>query len=571
MGRAQRRTLMPMGTGMSSDAELDDHGSAGKGRAEASPGASLSSGNQVSSAAGAEGTSQEDGAASQRLKLLLDEVVGGLNESYTRYGAVLDDLRSRLNDLSHQAAGTGEPGSMSQPAGGDAMANAGEADLQARFDRLTANLESALDACSPAVLSEAVAGLPAGAEAQVQTPDMASDLQVLQALADRLEGMEGSLMRAEAHAARVEAIENQLVELIDLIGNPGSQIEQAAQRAAAETAKRLEDERQASGAAERLDAIQQELRDLNQRASRMDERTSGALDAIGERLQSLAKRYRPSDRADALLRPGADGRKNGNGNGNASGNGYHRSFRMESAGEPIIVGKGSGRDSTRNGRAESESGQGGHGEADDCPPEPRPYWGKPKPDHRASVSVATLAGPAEDAPPSAPGEENDAAEIEAAQPQPEISSDSESSDLSRLEILQASLHQVFDNIPDDDDRFELILTRDKPARLRIDKFTHVAMNPDARIYRLIRSTAKGRKVLVESEDVAEIGQHVTDYVVSQMAIRQRQRNGFAKHLLSAPNGDRHRQRGASVLFWAFAIGLLTGGCGLFVLGYLFSQ
>ena len=558
---------------MSSDAELDEHGNAGDGEAEASPGAPLASGGQVSSAAGAEGTSQEDGAASQRLKLLLDEVVGGLNESYTRYGAVLDDLRSRLHDLSDQAAETGEPSALSQPAGGDATANAGEADLQARFDQLTANLESTLDACSPAVLSEEVASLPADTEAQIQTPDMAPDLQVLQALADRLEGMEGSLMRAEAHAARVEAIENQLVELIDLIGNPGSQIEQAAQRAAAETAKRLEDERQASGAAERLDAIQQELRDLNQRASRMDERTSGALDAIGERLQSLAKRYRPSDRADALLRPGANDRQNGkgNGSGNGKGNGYHRSFRMDSAGEPIIVGNGTGQDSARNGRVESENGQGDHTEADDCPPEPRPYWGKPKPDHRTSISVTTLAGPAQDAPPSERGEENDAAEMEAAQPQPEISGDSETSELSKLEILQASLHQVFDNIPDDDDRFELILTRDKPARLRIDKFTHVAMNPDARIYRLIRSTAKGRKVLVESEDVAEIGQHVTDYVVSQMAVRQRQRNGFAKHLLSAPNGDQYKRRSTGVLFWAFAIGLLTGGCGLFVLGYLLSQ
>jgi len=554
---------------MSSDAELDDHGSAGDGEAEASPGAPISSGNQVSGAAGSEGASQDNGAASQRLKTLLDEVVGGLNESYTRYGAVLDDLRSRLHDLSHQAAETGETGALSHPAGASAAAKPGDADLQARFDQLTQNLEATLDACSPAVLSEAASGLPAGMEAQIQTEDVAPDLQVLQALADRLEGMEGSLMRAEAHAARVEAIENQLVELIDLIGNPGTQIEQAAQRAAAETAKRLEDERQASGAAERLDAIQQELRDLNQRASRMDERTNGALDAIGERLLSLSKRYRPSDRPDGLLRASANGRKNGNGNG--SGNGYHRSFRMESAGEPIIVGNGASRESGPNGRSESENGQGGHTEADDCPPEPRPYWGKPKSDHRASVSVTTLAGPAEDSPPSEPSEANDTGEIEAAQPQPEISSDSESSELSRLEILQASLHQVFDNIPEDDDRFELILTRDKPARLRIDKFTHVAMNPDARIYRLIRSTAKGRKVLVESEDVAEIGQHVTDYVVSQMAVRQRQRNGFAKHLISPPNGDRSKRRGAGVLFWAFVIGLLTGGCGLFVLGYLLSQ
>ena len=292
---------------MNSDAKLDEHGTAGDGGPEASGAGSLGSDAHASDAARHETARPDDGPASQRLKQLLDEVVGGLDESYHRYGTVLDDLRSRLHDLSHQTAETESPGpAVDFAPGGDAPADLGDAGLQARFEQLTENLESTLNACSPAVLAETMAGETAASEGFDRGQDPAPDLQVLQALADRLEGMEGSLRRAEAYAARVEAIESQLTELIDMIGSPGSQIEQAAQRAAAETAERLKDERQASGAAERLDAIQKELRELNQRANRMDERTSGALDAIGDRLQSLAKRYRPQDRPDAGRKPGAN-------------------------------------------------------------------------------------------------------------------------------------------------------------------------------------------------------------------------------------------------------------------------
>lgn len=554
---------------MTSDAKLDERGSAGDGGPEASAGVALNPDARMSGAVDQDAASRDDGPASQRLKQLLDEVVGGLDESYHRYGAVLDDLRSRLHDLSNQTAETVGPGAMGDAAaGGGAPANLGNADLQARFDQLTTNLESTLNARSPAVPAETMAAEAAGPEDLDYSAEPAPDLQVLQALADRLEGMEDSLRRAEAHAARVEAIEGQLMELIDLIGSPGSQIEQAARRAAAETAKRLKDERWASGAAERLDAIQQELRELNQRASRMDERTSAALDAIGDRLQMLAKRYRPHDRLGPSLQSHTNGQNSGNGNGN--GNGYHRSFRMESAGEPIIVGD-IGQGNGRNGHAGSENERDDHEAPDPGAPASQPYWKKPKTDHRPPASAATLAGPVEKTALSDADESDDEAEIQAAQPQPEISSHAENSELSKLEILEVSLQQLFQDIPDDDDRFELILTRDNPARLRIDNFTHVALNPDARIYRMIRSNAKGHKILVESEDVAEIGKHVTDYVVSQMAVRQRQRDGFAKHLISAPAGDRLRRRSTGLLFWAFIIGLLTGGCGLLVLGYFLSQ
>jgi len=547
---------------MTSDVKLDENGAAGDGAGKLLSGGGRDAEPQIADGPG-EGELADDPAAAQRLQQLLDNVVGGLDQSYQRYGNVLDDLRSRLNDLSDQTAATAEtdPGMQAGANGGGAKP--GEGDLQNRFEQITLDLEATLNASS----AESADGF------QQMGSDLPQDLQVLQALVIRLESMEGSLMRAEAHAARIETIEDQLFDLIELIGNPASQVEQAAKLAAAETAERLKDEREAAAAAARLDAIQQELSELNQRAALMDKRTSGALDAIGDRLQSLSKRY-PANLRSGTLRPtGAKGRKSGNGNGNGAGNGngYHHSFRMESAGEPIIVHGALGRELEDHGAANRDNGDGDHEEPEDEAPKVAPVWKAPRKEQRASVSVVSLAAPTPDTPPSAPEKRDEPEELGTAKPRPGKSTNGDSLVVARLELLESSLLQLFQNIPDDEDRFELILTRDKPARLRIDNSTHIAMNPDARIYRLIRSTSKGRKVLAETEDVIEIGKHVTDYVVSQMAVRQRQRQGFANHLMQAPVARWRGRRGTVVLFWAFLIGLLTGSSILLAVGYMLSR
>ena len=145
-----------------------------------------------------------------------------------------------------------------------------------------------------------------------------------------------------------------------------------------------------------------------------------------------------------------------------------------------------------------------------------------------------------------------------------------SSELARLEILEASLEQVFHEIPQNDDRFELILTPGKPARLWIDMFTHVVMDRAARSYRLIWNSEKGRKILAESDDVAEICERVMDYVAGQIVARERQLAGLADFAPSASVVNLPRRWSAAAMFWAFALGLLAGACGLFLLGYFLS-
>lgn len=145
-----------------------------------------------------------------------------------------------------------------------------------------------------------------------------------------------------------------------------------------------------------------------------------------------------------------------------------------------------------------------------------------------------------------------------------------SSELARLEILEASLEQIFQDIPQNDDRFELILTPGKPARLWIDMFAHVVMDRAARVYRLIWNSEKGRKILAESEDVAEICERVMDYVAGQIVARERQLAGLTDFTPSASMVSMSRGWSAAAMVWAFTIGTLAGACGLLLLGYLLS-
>ncbi len=148
--------------------------------------------------------------------------------------------------------------------------------------------------------------------------------------------------------------------------------------------------------------------------------------------------------------------------------------------------------------------------------------------------------------------------------------DRRSSEFARLEILLADLERVFDEIPKSDDRFCLALSPSEPARLWIDMLAYVAMDPLARTYRLIWNGGMGRKVLAESENVAEIKTHVMDYVAGQIVARERQIQGLAdRHTPAAPKSAA-RRRGGGVVVWAFIIGVLTGILGLLAIGFLIT-
>jgi len=148
--------------------------------------------------------------------------------------------------------------------------------------------------------------------------------------------------------------------------------------------------------------------------------------------------------------------------------------------------------------------------------------------------------------------------------------DRRGSELARLEILEANLGDAFDDIPEADDRFALLLSPSEPARLWVDMLAYVAMDAPARTYRLIWNGGAGRRVLAETEDVAEMKNHVLDYVAGQIVARERQLQGLAdRQAMRAPVSSRAR-RGIGIVVWAFVIGLLTGAFCLLALAYLIT-
>lgn len=146
--------------------------------------------------------------------------------------------------------------------------------------------------------------------------------------------------------------------------------------------------------------------------------------------------------------------------------------------------------------------------------------------------------------------------------------DSRSAELARLEILRGDLDRLFEEIPGEDDRFELALVPTAPARLWIDMFTYVAMDSAAESYRLVRNDRDGRRVLFESGDVGEMRSRIADYIARKIVERERISSGLADLPRSA--SARKQRSSAGLVFMAFLFGILTGVAGLMALGWLLA-
>ena len=91
----------------------------------------------------------------------------------------------------------------------------------------------------------------------------------------------------------------------------------------------------------------------------------------------------------------------------------------------------------------------------------------------------------------------------------------------RLELLREELQDVIDELPDDDDRFELAILPGNPPRFWVDVTGHVTMARDRRTYRFVNDTRFGRVVLLETENVRSIAESVTTYVAERIVERQK--------------------------------------------------
>ena len=112
------------------------------------------------------------------------------------------------------------------------------------------------------------------------------------------------------------------------------------------------------------------------------------------------------------------------------------------------------------------------------------------------------------------------ARIEAAE-RTSVVVDLRDAEAARLELLNEALDPLFAGVPAEVELFDRGLSRGDTPRLWIDPVAHVAMGRDKRTYRFLYDTRVGRRVIAESNEIAEIVKAITDYVARRLIERER--------------------------------------------------
>jgi hypothetical protein len=132
-------------------------------------------------------------------------------------------------------------------------------------------------------------------------------------------------------------------------------------------------------------------------------------------------------------------------------------------------------------------------------------------------------------------------------------------ELARIELLNEALDPLFKDVPPDIELFDRAVSRGDTPRLWIDAIAHVAMGRDKRRYRFVLDSRFGRKVLAESNDIAEIVEAVSHYVAARLIERERalaEDSGSVQRLYRRAVGERRRGRLRAV--GIFVLGLAIG-------------
>lgn len=168
------------------------------------------------------------------------------------------------------------------------------------------------------------------------------------------------------------------------------------------------------------------------------------------------------------------------------------------------------------------------------------------------------------------------------------------SELARLEMLQDALSDVFADIPEDSDLFDGQILPGNPPRLWIDVLAYVVMDRDRRTYSFVQETRHGRATLLESPEIDQVSQRVTDYIAARLLERKRAiaQDGltalqarlardpdqtdqpaepagpFGKPELQESRSESATRTGASgwQVFTVFLLGVILGAFGLFFYG-----
>lgn len=164
------------------------------------------------------------------------------------------------------------------------------------------------------------------------------------------------------------------------------------------------------------------------------------------------------------------------------------------------------------------------------------------------------------------------ARIEAAE-RTSVVVDLRDAEAARLEILNEALDPIFAEIPAEIDLFDRGISRGDNPQLWIDAVTHVMMGRDKRIYRFVQDTSYGRRVLVESGEIAPIVEAVTQYIARRLVERERALAAQSQQEIIGGWRDvkveRRRWRWNAIK--AFFIGIIAGIVALFALAWLLAS
>lgn len=94
-------------------------------------------------------------------------------------------------------------------------------------------------------------------------------------------------------------------------------------------------------------------------------------------------------------------------------------------------------------------------------------------------------------------------------------------DIARLDILHDRLKPVLADVPRGIDLFDVAVTPGMTPRLWIDMIAFVEIARDKRSYRFLQDTREGRRVMIESADVAAVADRVTAYIARRLIERER--------------------------------------------------
>ncbi len=147
----------------------------------------------------------------------------------------------------------------------------------------------------------------------------------------------------------------------------------------------------------------------------------------------------------------------------------------------------------------------------------------------------------------------------------------------RLDMLAEELKDVFKEIPEDDDQFSLQIISGSTPRLWVDATSHVAIGGDRRTYRFLKDTRLGRVVILETADIDDMADCLTEYIAERVLEREKALEGDwlnnrLRQVAVESQGVKVKDSGTSWLAvtGAFAIGIAAGVVGLIAFAWFLN-